>query len=195
MGRQAQSSGGKPATSARANAAGRAAPGVPAQRSEPPAPVHLSDLYRGFPRLGLIRDLAFGEFSHAEIARTLGCKAADIAEFAAQNEEDIAEVRAALAGQLAIETAGLWIAKKQNRLAEYQSDVEDLIEAIETLRSEGQLGSPKHREVLKSKTVMLKAVADELAPRGVTLRQSDKSNDDKNVVHYVIEDPDAEAMT
>lgn len=187
-----QSSQAQPARLASASDATRG------QRAHPgaagPAPVHLSDIYRGWPKLGLIRDLAFGEFSHAQIAQDLGCKTSDVAEFASQHEDEILEVRSALAGKLAIETAGLWIAKRQNRLAEYQADVEDLNQYIAELRERGALGTVPHREALKSKVVMLKAVADELTPRGALAVRAAKGEDDKNVVRYVIEDPDIEEM-
>ena len=42
---------------------------------------------------------------------------------------------------------------------------------------------------------MLRAVADELTPRGaLAMKAAAGDKDDKNVVHYVIEDPDIEAM-
>jgi hypothetical protein len=169
---------------------------APFPLSRASAPVHLSDLYRGWPQLGLVRDLAFGEFSHQELASSLGCAAADIREFAEQHSEEIAETRAALAGQLAIETAGLWIAKRQNRLAEYQSDAEDLRGVIEALRKDGRLGGKVHHDTVRTRIAILRAVAEELSPRqtGLTIRPT-AGTDDKNVVHYVIEDPDVEAMT
>ena len=187
-----RSSQAQPARLASASGATRAHPERPG--SGGPASVHLSELYRGWPRLGLIRDLAFGEFSHAQIAADIGCSAADVAEFAAQHEEDILEVRAALAGRLALETAGLWISKKQNRLAEYQSDVEDLNQFIAELRERNACGSAPHREALKTKVVMLKAVADDLTPRGALAVRAAKGEDESNVVRYVIEDPDIEEM-
>lgn len=184
----------KPAHTASANGAMRGQLARPGTAG--PAPVHLSDIYRGWPKLGLIRDLAFGEFSHAQIAADLGdCTAADVAEFASQHEEEILEVRAALAGKLAIETAGLWIAKRQNRVAEIQADVEDLNTYIAELRGRDALGTAPHREALKVKVTMLKAVADEFTPRGsLALRAAKGGGEEKNVVRYVIEDPDIEEM-
>ena len=138
-GDRARSSGAKPARSTRANAGEarqRGQGGTTASRSGP-APVHLSDIYRGYPRLALIRDLAFGEYSYSEIAKTMGCTAGDISLFAQEHVQEIAEVRVALAGKLAIESAGLWVSKKQNRLAELQSDIEDLKDYIEDLRPRG----------------------------------------------------------
>lgn len=159
-----------------------------------PAPVHLADLYRGWPRLALIRDLAFGEFSPAEIAANIGggCTAQDVLDFRADHEEEITEVRAALAGQLAIETSGMWITKRQNRLAELQADMEDLRTAVEALRDERKLGGQQHRDVVKTRVTVLRAVADELSPRQTGVKP--KVADDGNVVRYIVEDPDSEAM-
>lgn len=158
------------------------------------APVHLADLYRGWPRLALIRDLAFGEFSAAEIAANIGggCTAQDVLDFRAEHEDEITEVRAALAGQLAIETAGMWIAKRQNRLAELQSDMEDLKGAIEALRDERKLGGQMHRDIVKTRVTVLRAVADELSPRSTGVKP--RPAEDGNVVRYIVEDPDSQAM-
>jgi hypothetical protein len=196
--RPAQSSGSKPARSASANAGSGATlgsgggPRLTAVKSPGQAPIILSDLYRGWPRLGLIRDLAFGEFSPAELAASIGCTIHDILEFRADHEDEIAETRAALAGQLAIETAGLWIAKKQNRLAELQADTEDLRGCIEKLRDEDKLGGQQHRDIVKTRVTLLKAVADELSPRATGIKP--RTEETGNVVRYVIEDPDIEAM-
>lgn len=158
------------------------------------APLHLADLYRGWPRLALIRDLAFGEFSAAEIAANIGggCTAQDVLEFRDEHEDEITEVRAALAGKLAIETAGLWVTKRQNRLAELQSDLDDLKETIEVLRDEKKLGGQVHRDVVKTRVTVLRAVADELSPRATGVKP--RPAEDGNVVRYVVEDPDSEAM-
>jgi hypothetical protein len=156
------------------------------------APIHLSDLYRGWSRLGLIRDLAFGEFSPAELAADIGCTVQDVLEFQDTHQDEIAETRAALAGHLAIETAGLWVAKKQNRLAELQSDLEDLGDAVDEIRDLGKLGGQQHRDVVKTRVTLLKAVADELSPKSTGIKP--RAEEPGNVVRYVIEDSDAEAM-
>jgi len=135
-----------------------------------------------------------GEWTHASIARRLGVDTKDITDFAEKYAQDIAEVTQALAGQMAIEAAGLWIAKKQNRLAELQSDVEELNEVIALMRkgkyrptdNDGtNLGSRRHRGILKSKIDLLRAVDDELSPRGAGTGGG--SADDPNIVHYVID--------
>lgn len=151
--------------------------------------------YRGRAELALIRDLAMGEWSHRELAQATGAHPDDIRLFAQQHEDEITEVRAALAGRLAIETSGLWVTKKQNRLAEYQADIEDLERVLAVMRREyrdgadtvtlGGLGSRRHHSLIKSKLALFRQVADELEPRGAA--RSVPAPEEANVVHYVIE--------
>ena len=135
-----------------------------------------------------------GEWSNSEIAEACGLPSGDIAAFAAEHAAEISEVRAALAGQLAIETAGLWITKKQFRLAEIQADFDDTAEAIRAL-GEGELngiGSRRHYNLNRIRLALLRAVAEELGER----RPGPKvGEDDVDVVHYVIEGPEAELLT
>lgn len=149
---------------------------------------------RGRLRLELIRDLAIGEWSHASLAKRLGVDVQDVDDFAEKYASDIAEVTQALAGQLAIEAAGLWITRKQNRIAELQADFDELNGVLDSMRAgtyrptdnDGtNLGSRRHRGILKSKMDLLRAVAEELSPRGAGA--SAGSADDPNIVHYVID--------
>lgn len=135
-----------------------------------------------------------GEWSNASIAQRMGVDVADIVAFAEHYANDIAEVRQALAGQLAVEAAGLWISKKQNRIAELQADFEELNDVLKQMRdgsyrptdNDGtNLGSRRHRGIIKSKMDLLRAVADELSPRGAGSGAG--AADDPNVVHYVID--------
>lgn len=152
----------------------------------------ISELYRGRVRLRLIRDLAMGEWDVASIADREGCDVSDIVEFQTSFAEDIQEVRLALAGQLAIESAGLWITRKQHRIAEMQSDFEDMGQVLDQMRAGtyrptdndgSNLGSRRHRHLIKSRLDILAAVADELSPRNTTTGDPM----DPNVVHYVID--------
>lgn len=150
-------------------------------------------LNRGRLRLELIRDLALGEWSHASLAQRLGVDTVDIMDFAERYASDIAEVTQALAGQLAIESAGMWITRKQNRIAELQADFDELNDVLDSMRlgtyrptdNDGtNLGSRRHRGILKSKMDILKAVSEELSPRGAA---TTGAGDDPNIVHYVID--------
>jgi hypothetical protein len=146
-------------------------------------------------RLALIRDLAMGEWSHAELARQMGCTTRDVAEFAELHTQEIAEVSAALAGQLAIETSGLWVSKRQNRVAELQGLYEDGEQVLEHLRSlpigDGAgLGSRRHATVARTQLAILGAVANEYDSKG-----KPTSQDGGPVVHYIIEGPETESLT
>jgi hypothetical protein len=148
-------------------------------------------LYTGRARLALIRDLALGEWTHAELAAQLGLPTEDVVHFAEFHSEDISEVRAALAGQVAIETAGLWIAKKQLRIAEYQAEAERIDEFLAELRQNGLKWSRSHRDMLHTKLAVFRQVADEL---GAYPQRSAPAARTGSTVHYVIETDDLEAM-
>jgi hypothetical protein len=165
-----------------------------------------SQIYRGKARMALIRDLAMGEWNDETIARSIGVPAIEIETFKEQYSNDISEVRQALAGQLAIESAGLWISKKYNRVSELQSDFEDIDlvidvmrrntrEQIHTLQSGSDsmvkgdefdtnllLGSRRHQNLLRAKIAILKAVADEYAPN----KQQKQENEEDSSIRYVI---------
>lgn len=196
----------------RAGSSGQSSPGTrrpgrgteagPAEaRRSSVGPVSVSQLYRGRVRLGLIRDLAMGEWTHGDIARSIGCRVADVAAFAEQHIIEIEECRGRLAAGLALETAGMWITKKANRIAEMQQDVDDINGVIDEMRRPGQppgqdLGSKRHQALARIKLANMKAVAEELEPpRRAQGSASSGSDEDRNVVHYVIEDPDIAELT
>lgn len=162
---------------------------LPAGKPGPQRPgsaTSVMDLYRGRKRLALIRDLAMGEWTHRELAAQIGVKVSEVATFAAMNAEEITEVRAALAGQLAIETAGLWIAKRHNRVAEYQAAVEELQDDIERVRRTHGAGSKEHVDLTRTYLMAMKQAGDEYLPN----RQEKAGAGDPAVVHYVIEADD-----
>lgn len=162
-------------------------------------------LYRGRARLTLIRDIAMGEWSNRELADQVGVTTEAIAAFAAEHADEISEVRAALAGQLAIETAGLWVTKKQNRLAEMQQDIEDCEAILNVMRGQGVshkaaydateeidfgpgLGTRRHFNLMKTKLALLRAVADEVSPRAANQKGPD--DEEHTSVNFVVQDDD-----
>jgi hypothetical protein len=155
----------------------------------------ITDVYRGHGRLTLIRDIALGEFTFVELARRYGLDSRTIETFSQDFASEIAEVRAALAGHLAVESAGLWVAKKQNRIAELQDDIEDCNTAIASMRVmpvgnegyESGLGSRRHMNIARTKLNALVAVANELGPLE---KRAGENDSDKNMIHYVIEADD-----
>jgi hypothetical protein len=130
--------------------------------------VTLDDLCWGRTRLALIRDMALGELSDRELSLRITCDLPTIKAFRALYADEITEVRAALAGQLAVETAGLWISHRQNRVAEYQSDVELINQAMRdlVLDAEGNIAyiamaSREYDRLLRAKHFAMQAVKAE----------------------------------
>jgi len=151
---------------------------------------------RGRVALALIRDLALGEWNHAHLGKQIGLTAAEVRAFAEDHAGEVAEVSAALAGRLAVETAGLWISKKQNRVAELQEMYEDGLAVLAHLRTlpltDGAgLGSRRHATTTRTQLAILGAVAAEYEPR----RGQPGTQDDSKVVHYIIEGPETEYLT
>lgn len=102
-------------------------------------------LERGWVKHRLIRDFALGEKSGRDMAKEYGVSETSISAFKKRNSMEIEEVR----NNLADEYAGVWVAKKIERIREYQTAAEKM--AVGT--------SPRNQEVLVS---ILKAVAEEL---------------------------------
>lgn len=102
-------------------------------------------LERGWVKHRLIRDFALGEKAGHELAKEYGVSQTSISAFKKRNAMEIEEVR----NHLADEYAGVWVARKLDRIREYQ-------EAAEKMASGN---SPRNAEVLTS---ILKAVAEEL---------------------------------
>lgn len=169
---------------------------VPASQPEKPGNSGLgrtaySQIARGRARLSLIRDLAMGEWSTSEIAHQLGLPKEDIDAFAKAEAEAISEYKLVLAGKLQEETAGLWIAKKQNRMAELQAEYEDVDEALRERRDGGFSWSTHHKDMIRAKLSILRAVAEEL---GAYPQRSEQPAHTGNAVHYIIEGEDMEAL-
>lgn len=108
-------------------------------------PARKGHLDRGWVKHRLIRDYALGEKTGAQLAKEYGVSQTSMSLFKKRHAMDIEEVR----NNLADEYAGVWVAKKIERIREYQEAAEKM--AVGT--------SPRNAEVLTS---ILKAVAEEL---------------------------------
>lgn len=117
---------------------------VKASRSDN-LPARKNHLERGWVKHRLVRDMAIGEKSQRTLAEQYGVSQTSISGFKKRHLLEIEEVR----NNMADEYAGLWVAKKLDRIREYQ-------EAAEKMASGA---SPRNQEVLVS---ILKAVAEEL---------------------------------
>lgn len=155
---------------------------LPADSGEEVASLSLPMLYRGARRMKFCSELAMGELSHRELAKKYDITVPEVAQFAKDFETEIAEISIALSGKLAIESAGLWIAKKQNRLAELQDDVEAINYRLTGCHDQKMLGT-----LLRAKHSALRSAADELAPRAGRTEAAIGGD----VVHYVLEADEA----
>lgn len=110
-------------------------------------------LERGWNKRKLIREAAQMELTQTELAAKYGVTQSAISHFIQRHADEIEAVKR----EIENEFAGLWIAKKEARLAELQQDVEDINEL-------GELVTKDHRyhNLMKRKQDALKAVAEEL---------------------------------
>jgi hypothetical protein len=148
-------------------------------------------LYRGYERRRLIIDLATGELADREIAQREGISLRDIRQFRADHEREIAECQQMLMGKLAEEVAGLWIANKANRLAEYQEQAEEIRTTIADLYDAGKYWSRDHRDMLRTYLDLFRQVAEEL---GAYPQRASAPAQTGKAVHYVIETDDVKAL-
>lgn len=102
-------------------------------------------LERGWVKHRLIRDIALAEHSGQVLAGMYRCSEQAISQFKKRHALEIDEVR----NNLADEYAGVWVAKKLERIRAYQEAAEKMAESQ----------SPRNAEVLTS---ILKAVSEEL---------------------------------
>lgn len=147
---------------------------------------------RGRQKLALIRDLAMKEWDTPSLATMYGMTRSEVIGFMALHAQEIAEVSAALAGTLDISTAGMWVTKRQARLAEYQSQIEDIDKVIQRLSEQGIDWSRAHRDMYRARLDLYRAVADELG--AYPQRAAAPPRQGQGVI-YSIEADDREAMT
>jgi predicted transcriptional regulator len=106
---------------------------------------------RGHLARQLCRDLAVGNVSQSQLAEKYGVGPSAISYHAKKNAEEIAAIKADIENEF----AGMWIAQKQSRVAEYQSDAE----RINTALDKSDELDPK---LLRAKNAALKAAAEEM---------------------------------
>lgn len=160
--------------------------------------VPISEFARGRRYVQLITDLAMGEWSLETLSQTTGVSLKDLRAFEEEHANDISEVAQALSGQMQREAAGLWITKKQFRIAELQQMYEmnqDALEDIEAMDAKrAAIGwSRARKDLFKTQMDLLRQVADELGAFPQRQAQVARTG---TTVHYVIEtdSEDVEAM-
>lgn len=120
--------------------------------------------------------LAAGEHTQGQIAELLGVTQQAISLFAKREAEAVVEVQK----NLDDEFAGLWIAQKENRIAEYEALMEDLATADHS-----------DPAVVRAKALALKSVAEELGHLPGRLTVSGQLD---TQTRYTINGVDPEAM-
>lgn len=124
---------------------------------------HTRQLDRGHTRLEIIQALAAGE-TLTSIALRHGCEASAIHKF---RERHIAEIEAQR-NNIADKMAALWVASKEKRIAEYESDVDRLNATLDAPPVEGEeptapaLAPALESLLLSAKHRALRSVAEEL---------------------------------
>ena len=129
-------------------------------------PASKGHLERGWVKHRLVRDFAIGEKTGEQLAVQYGVSRTSISAFKRRHEMEIEEVR----NNMADEYAGLWVAEKMSRIAEYQ----------EAARKMANGTSPRNQEVLVS---ILKAVAEEL---GQLPARTQVQVNTENVVYQIV---------
>lgn len=121
---------------------------------------------RGWVKHQLIRELAVGDKTSQELGEKYGVTDGAIRMFAQRHLPTIEQVRA----NLDDEFAGLWLAEKKNRIAEYEGDIGVINEALDGQADE---------KLLRTKLAVMRQSAEELG-------QLTQKIETSGTVNYVI---------
>lgn len=135
---------------------------------------------RPWQKVQLIRDIAGGEQTYAELAEKWDRGESTIAQFAMRNRPAIEQVKKANGDAL----AALWIAQKASRVAEYQADAERLADA---LLADALDVTDTPAALVRARALILRSVAEELG-------QLTHKVDTTATVTYVVTGMDPEAL-
>lgn len=118
---------------------------------------------RGHRKQLILRDLAEGKMTYGKIAEKFGIsvsRVSDIARWPASRE-----IIEAMRQDLEDQFAGLWVAKKQNRIADYEQQIEDI---DETMRNALTVDPA----LVRARAALVRSVAEEMAqlPNRVTVQ-------------------------
>lgn len=112
---------------------------------------------RGTSRTELIRRLAVGDETHEQLGVAFDRSAQTISNFASRNKDEIRLARQALVADPNDEYAGVAIAKKLNRIADADQDLQYVIELLES----GDLSPTQRKGYLNLKSKLRREVAEE----------------------------------
>lgn len=146
---------------------------------------------RGYQRLRLLRDLATSPSTPRELAHQYDLPLQELRTFQAEHQEEISELASALASNIPLETQGMWITQKPNRLAELEAEAEEIRDTLHDYREQGISWSRAHRDMIRTYLEILRAVADETG--AYPQRQSAPARSG-STVHYVIDTEDTENL-
>jgi hypothetical protein len=110
-------------------------------------------LERGWAKRQLIHELARMEKTQQLLAQEYGVSESAVTQFKQRHQPEIEAVKLDIENEF----AGLWVARKVNRLAELESDIERIIQT-----NAGDTVRMADAEILRTKAALLKQVADEL---------------------------------
>lgn len=139
-------------------------------------------LERGWAKRQLIHELARMEKTQVQLAQEYGVVQSSISEFGTRHRAEIEAVKLDIENEF----AGLWVAKKVNRLAELESDIERIIQT-----NAGDTVRMADAEILRTKAALLKQVADEL---GQIPNKSHVKIESETVVRYLMTGVDDENL-
>jgi hypothetical protein len=122
---------------------------------------------RGHQERMLKLDLAKGDLSQEKLGKKYGVTGPAIHHFKERHLDAIMEIKAQLDNGVREEVAGLWIADKGNRIAEYQRQMDLLAEQLE----DGSLEPSDFRGAMKVQQQALRNVAEELGDLKVQVEQ------------------------
>lgn len=132
-------------------------------------------------KLRLLRELALANKTQRQIAEEYDCAVSSVNEFMKRNAEAINDIRE----NAEDEFAGLWVAKKKNRIAAYEEQIAFLQERIDRGAEDDPQGA------LKVAQAALKMVAEEMGQ--LTARVAVQADVNARV-QYVVEGVDTEAL-
>ncbi len=137
---------------------------------------------RGRRRLSILTDLASGDYTNVALAEKYGVSHTTIGNYAEKYRDRIETIRQDVTNEL----AGLWVAQKKNRLAEYEQQIEDLEEAAKGL------DPTEITPLIRAAQAALRAVAEEL---GDLPQRIKVESDTRSSVRYSIEGVDPKDLT
>jgi hypothetical protein len=132
---------------------------------------------RGHRKLAMVRECAEAKLSWVDIAGKYNISVQRLYRFREENAEAIAEIKSNVDDAM----AGLWIAQKHNRVAEYQSHSELVDELIAA-------GAEQPQVLLKVAQSALRGVAEELG------QLSPRDNSERTQVDVRIVGVDSDAL-